>query len=309
MSSWSLLLRLLPREDRLGDHPVAQREMALPPRWPGRRNPVRQCATTAIISFSTIWVVLFVEAPGAAGFLLFSSTFCFLFPLLALAPSLIAWVLPLSLALAPAVARERERGTWDMLRVTPLGVDSILLAKAAGGVWRLRSLLRNGRVMLVLIAFGSGFVLSTRWRQDVADIVPDAPVLLMTLASTLIVSVGALIVLADRAQQAVLMAVSALGASAVTRSERIALVGGVALTFGAWLADTAIGIVVMALTPNHTINHSGLRAVTVFTLGPVGAYMVNLPVGTLLPVTALTLAVREIVIRVVWRGVCAAANR
>ena len=308
MSSWSLLLRLLPRGNRLDDHPVAQRVMALPPRWVGIGRGLWQCAVLSIVPSCVLSGLLIFTGESGLSVMVLSGTLCFLFPLFVISPSLVLWVLPLSLALTPAVVRERERRTWDMLRVTPLGTESILLAKAAGGLWWLRSLLRNGQILIVLVAFSSGFFLFTRWRDTVATITPGASMLLMTLAGTIITSAGAVIVLADRAQQVVLMAVLALAASVSARSERAALAGGVALAFGAWLAETALGVLVLTLAPAHTLTYSGLRVMLVVALGPVGAAMIDLPAGTMLLAAALTLIGREIAVRAAWRWVCAAAR-
>ena len=50
---------------------------------------------------------------------------------------------------APAVSMEKDRGTWDILRLTPHSTTSILLAKLFGGLSRLRI----WRVMAILSLF------------------------------------------------------------------------------------------------------------------------------------------------------------
>ena len=60
---------------------------------------------------------------------------------------------------APTISLERSRGTWDMLRVTPIPDRDILLAKLFGGLARLRIwrlLLALSLLQGLIIAFGVG---------------------------------------------------------------------------------------------------------------------------------------------------------
>jgi ABC-type transport system involved in multi-copper enzyme maturation permease subunit len=59
---------------------------------------------------------------------------------------------------APTISLERSRGTWDMLRVTPMPDRDILLAKLFGGLARLRIwrlLLALSLLQGLIIAFGA----------------------------------------------------------------------------------------------------------------------------------------------------------
>ncbi len=369
MRSWTLLAHLLPRRDTLDDDPVARRAASFPPGW--LRSAWLVSGLPAIVSLWGLFQVVAILAgpPGLATISL-TSVLCCLFPLFVLSPSLVLWVLPLSLALAPSVVRERERRTWDTLRATPLSLESILLSKAAGILSWLRGPLRNGQAVIVLAAISTGLILLIRLREGVGTIQDGLPPLglgvvalwvvallgaalfmadrapqygLMAVAA-LAVSVvaasersapvsaavavfgvwlvdivgvaallgalllGAALFVADRAQQFVLMAVTALAVSATVRSERAALASAAAAVFGVWLADIVIAVMVMALVPSEMLRYLGIRTLTVVALGPVGAYVFDLPPTALPVMIPVTLLGREIVIRAAWRWTCAAAS-
>ncbi|MCP4416550.1 MAG: ABC transporter permease subunit [Chloroflexi bacterium] len=79
---------------------------------------------------------------------------------------------------APAVSMERDRGTWDILRLTPHSSATILLAKLFGSLNRLRI----WKVMLVLSAF-QGFIMVCALSGFVGKF--GMPMLLMGLGTAL----------------------------------------------------------------------------------------------------------------------------
>jgi ABC-type transport system involved in multi-copper enzyme maturation permease subunit len=79
---------------------------------------------------------------------------------------------------APAISMEKDRGTWDILRLTPHSSAAILLAKLLGALSRLRI----WKIMLVLSGF-QGFVLALALLISTGQF--SLPMLLMGLGSAL----------------------------------------------------------------------------------------------------------------------------
>jgi hypothetical protein len=306
MSSWRLLRHITPFWGSSLENAIFLREITRPPVW----KQYSATASRLVGPFLVLLVLLSLLGSQLSSPLLFclNGSTCLLLPLVALAPSLLLWVLPLGLTLAPVVVLERERHTWDTLRMAPLNIEMILLSKTEGVLWWLRHLIRNMRVVLVLTSLGVGLIsltlIDNTFATDSSSIEPEG----MCGIALGLMFVAAFIFLIDRAQQFVLMAVSALAVSATAPTLRVALPVASVATFFAWLADIGLAAILLALQPHHTLRFLELRAMALIILGPAAAFMIELAILPALAHIIGALIVREIAIRVLWRWTVHAAQ-
>ncbi len=298
MTSWQLLAHLVPFWESNAETPVFRREAALPPVW--QQAPVSWVRALALIL--AVCGLVFMLAVVRRSQPIASLCVAAGLSLIALlAPSLLVWALPLGVTLAPVVVGERERGTWDMLRATPLPVETILLGKARGAMWRLRYGFTALRGVLLAVSVIAGFISlglleHTTWLHGA-----DLPGGLICGGAVVVIAVGALLFLIDRAQQFVLMAVSALAVSASVESGRLALPGAIAAALVTWLADTGLGILLLALMPRASALALQTRLAALVMLGPTANVLADLPLPQAALGVAMTLIGREIAVRLVWR--------
>jgi len=226
-------------------------------------------------------------------------------PLTLFIPSLLLWALPLALALAPLVAREREAQTWEILRATPYTAEEILLTKAQVALVALRRALRPiwqvQMHVLAAVLVGGGVMV---FLSGGLLVTTDAG----TLTQQNLLCFGALFVtiaalagyVADRVQQFVLMAVATLAASASTSSVRSAVTAAIAAVFVTWGVDVGIGIALLLIQPPGEVYDLGFSVITMVLLGPPIGYLLELPIWTIVLAMALTLSARAVVLRVLW---------
>jgi hypothetical protein len=224
-----------------------------------------------------------------------------IWPLLLL-PSLVWWTLPLGMALAPVVVREHEQGTWDTLRTTPLDTETILLNKARARLLRWSTQMYFSRGVLVFVSLIVGLISLNLF------LTPGSPVSSLPFAqacgvSAVVSAAAAGLFLLDRAQQFVLMAVAALAASVSSRAMRIAQPGAITAAFLVWLADAGIGAALIATDPQGPSASATDLARWLAMLGPLSGYMAYLSPERGIPYIALTLALRELAVRLIWRWI------
>jgi len=229
-------------------------------------------------------------------------------PLVLFAPSLLVWALPLGLTLAPIIAREREGGTWEVLRAAPFSTEELLLAKAQGALASLRDLLQRLwwlwyvqiQGLIAILIIGSGMALVSgmpgasggEWGSLVQNL----------LCAGAIGLVLALIggYLFDRAQQLTLMIVAALAASTGSSSVREAATAAVTASLLAWGIDVMVGVAVLAVQPVGEVRDVGFSLAAMIVLGPFAGYLIELTPLVILPAALATFVVRSIAIRQLW---------
>jgi hypothetical protein len=215
----------------------------------------------------------------------------------------------LGLTLAPVVVEEREKRTWETLRATPYSLEALVLGKTASALWWLQRLLGIIGAALILgsLWVGLGSALAMPSRPLAVD--PSAPGNYALCGAALILPpLLGLLFLADRAQQFVLMVLAALAVSASTRTRHAArpLAPAAALTAAA--VDIAVSGLILALITGSVMGRSGVRLVSLATLGPTVNYLELLPAAAALVAIGLTLAARETAVQALWRWTLRAAK-
>jgi ABC-type Na+ efflux pump permease subunit len=220
-------------------------------------------------------------------------------------PSLLLWTIPLGLALGPAIVREREDRTWELLRTTPLDLESLLLGKIQGSLWWLRNPIRTLHTIILLAGLlVTGATLMSNTTLFGTDCETACQFLLWGW-----VPFSLLLFVLDRMQQFALMIVVALAASSSSRTTRTGLVTGSLATFAVWLAEIGVGVLVLAAYPGQPTPHWAIPITAMVALGPIGGYLLELRFSLLVVAILATLALREIAFRWAWRYVMCTAGR
>lgn len=288
MSSWRLF-RYLTSFWQLIDNPVFMRETERPPLW------------------HTVYSRL-SHATGVS--LMFGGLACYLSTLLVfyvnnllvlLLPIVLLWVLLLSLTLAPVIVSEREHQTWDVLRVTPLPNEMMVLGKATGALWWMSDLVHIMMGLLVLLAVAIGLVSLILTPTTPAGYPTGVPSELLCTATMIVPPMTATLFILDRAQQFVLTAISSLAASAASRTMRAALASSFGAVLVVWMADFGVALTVISILPGRIAETGRSDLLALMTLGPTIGYLGTFSLGKAVLFLVLTLAGREVVIRRLWR--------
>lgn len=296
MSSWKLLHKLTAFWAAV-DNPIFWRETFRPPVWQGIT------AQAARVSGLTL---------ALAGVFCYLNTLLVFYVhslLILLVPIFILWTIMIGLTLGPAVVKERELGTWEILRSTSLSLEEILIGKAAGGLWWLRHMFQtlSGLVVLIAIGLGLGSLILTPSDFDFGPVsLPGQAVCALALLLPLVTAIA---FIADRAQQFVLMATTALAVSTSSSTVRVALPAASIATIAVWIIDVGLAVIVLAAQPDAALSRMGRPILTLSTLGPTVAYLSMLPLDRMLLYVTLTLITREIAVRVIWRWAFNKANQ
>jgi len=275
--------------------------------WNAVENPVFLRTTR----YPPVWYDVYARLVNASGFMLVAGGLsCYLITLAAfylnsllvlLIPLMLLWTLLIGVTVAPVVVGERERRTWETLLTTPLSIESILLGRASGALWWLRDVIRIMMGLLVLSAVAIGLVgLILTPAGSGAD--PHALPSSVLCAATLIVPLAAAaLFVIDRAQYFVLTVVAALAASTTTTTNRAALSAASTAAFATWLVDAGIAAMALVLLPGNAITRTSGDTLALATLGPFVGFMAELSLGKLALFAAMTLLIREILVRILWR--------
>jgi hypothetical protein len=285
MMSWELLRNLIVFW-RAIDNPLFVRETNHPPMWFPYYARLSRATGLALM---------------LGGMLCYLGTILVLFLnnlLILVIPVLMFWTVLTSITLAPVVVGERERGTWDTLRTTPLDIETILLGKAGGALWWQRDMLRAMIGLLVLFAVGVGLL--SLILVPTSDDTAHLPEMLLCGAAILMPALIALVFIFDRAQHFVLTAICVLGISASARSGRVALASAVVVSLLLWLVDVGIAGLLLAVQPGRATLTAETDWLVLAGLGPVVGYLSALPLGKMAVYVAGTLIVRELLVRAAW---------
>lgn len=309
MSSWTLFHYLTPFWDPPIADPIFGREQVYPPVWRKVAPWAARAARPALLALLGLYILALVVVRQPANALCaFGATYLIL-PLFALVPSLLLWTLPLGLALGPIIVREREGGTWDTLRTIPLDAGLIVLSKTRGALWPLRDLMGFVRNLLAIVAMGVGAFGLIVMAQALFGASNALPLGVMCGVGVALAAAGAVVFLADWAQQFVLMGVAALAVSAAAPSQRVALPGAIVAAFVAWGANAGLAFLMLLAVPGHLLNQPVSLLPPLVVLGPPVMYILALPPAQMLALLLATLALREIAIRQIWRWALRAATR
>jgi len=297
MRSWHLFIHITPFWASGGANPIIAREARRESRWVPVTRTLARRTPTLLIGLGVLAGLVALRAPLPLATRLLTAGLV----VISLAiSSLVTWTVPLGLVLGPLIVRERENHTWETLRTTPFPTEQIILGKARGALWRLRYGFYAGRALLVAASLVVAiFSLSTIPHTSTPNIATRSGYEACGLG-LIVMAAGAGLYLIDRAQQFTLMAISALGMSASTRSMRVAVPAAYAIIFTAWLIDASIPILILALQPVQYTSLLG-RVITVALFGPIPAYFSDLTLGGALVASGATLLCREVAIAFAWR--------
>lgn len=294
MFSWKLFRRLTNYWAAI-ENPLFAREIQRAPLW--QRYAARAAQSSGLV-VALLGLLCYLSMLVA----FYAETLLVLF-----VPLVVAWVLLLSLTMAPVVVREREQRTWHTLRTTPLEIDSIILGKAAGALWWLRHLLRGlmGLALLGAIGVGIGSLIFVSFE---AEALSGLPVSLICGLTVVLPLVSSTLFLVDRAQQMLLAALCALAVSA--RSQTIRLAAPLAVVVALLITFLDAGIGLLVLTQLEQLTAPPLEiGLLLLLFGPAVIYLAELPIWIALGAAVLTLLAREGLIWLGWRLTLQAARR
>lgn len=271
-------------------------------------------ATPVLLSVAGALYLVALVVWRTTGAPLFLNGLALAAPLIALAPSLLLWAVPLALALAPPVAREREARTWEVLRTTPLTTEEILLSKAQGALTSLRRALRpiwHAQMHILaalLVGAGATLLLSGGLlvTDEVGMLTRQNP---LCLGAPLVVAATLAAYLLDRVQQFVLMAVAALVASTAAPSVRAATSAAIGAVLVAWAVEMAVGAVWLLAQPSGEVRDLALSLLAIALLGPPSGYLMELSPGMAALAMLSTFGVRALALRLLWRQAIRQAER
>ncbi len=200
------------RRHPLAQHPVYGRAEAS--RRAKERRKIRRRRVIGVIVIPGVLFFLY-RITGAIHPL---QLVCISGPILALYAFMPMWALPLGTAISPAIVNERERDTWDLVRITTLDDDMLLLAKMRHGFHALKDMLDVMLLMLILFAavIGLGFATSILIALGIRNVE----------VAVLLASVGGLIFFMDRIQQLACMGVAAAAVGSLNSTGRAATFSG-----------------------------------------------------------------------------------
>ncbi|MBN1200340.1 MAG: hypothetical protein JXJ20_00660 [Anaerolineae bacterium] len=301
MTSWKLFRRVFAHQSRALT-PVFMRDITPLPDEPKPLLRTERQKWAVIIGSGLAYVFFCGIAAPVLGLLA-----SILMPLMMLSvPLLLPLLFPLwiALTLAPSIVEERERRTWDLLRVTPLGTDTILLSKAAAALWRRGQMVSLTRAFLTVVAgvIAMGVVYAASLPESALGDLPREIVLVAAVVA------GGVFVL-DRVQQYMLMLVATLVVSTASTSARAARLSAGVVIVVLWLVDMGVAWLVLVTRPGYDATYTWLRLLTLPILGPTVPYLIEMPLLTALAAIAVTLAVREIAVYGLWLWALYAAKQ
>jgi hypothetical protein len=257
------------------------------------RDPIWRNIVQRITRLRALWLLIGVLY-GIIGILYVNNVLFFF------VPPLVIFSLALALTLGPVVVEERTKLSWEILLTVPYDMRVILLGKAGGALWHIRSLIYAMGILLMCVsaAVGTislllipvGITRTSGWYElGLCGVLFIMPVL------------GSLLFILDRMQQYALMVVAALASGTAAPSIRAALSTATAVVLLIWLFEIAVTEAFLTLEQGGAwqLNYTGILAVA--TLGPVVSYISRMNLSHAALFTVGTLLLREVLIGGLWR--------
>lgn len=286
MNTWTLFRHVIVFWEAF-DNPVFLREIEHPPLWYGLARRLAESKNAS----------LGLSIGGA--FLWFLMMFYFNSLLVLLILPVLALLVLLSLTLAPIVAEERAKRSWEPLLATPPGIEGVLLGKTGGAIWWLRHLLAVMVVVVGLMSIGVGFISLVLIPTEIGG--GKTPIYLLCGAVTVLPVISSAVFIFDRVQQLVLTVATAMAISTSSTSVRGALSAAGAAAFITWMLDIGIAAALLAVQPGRHLLETETHWLALASLGPVAGYILELNLGQVVVFVGLTFLVREAAIRLLWR--------
>jgi hypothetical protein len=257
------------------------------------RDPIWRNLAQRIARFRT--VCLLIGLLFAVIGIVFVKNALFLF-----VPPLAIFALALALALGPVIVEERTKLSWEILLTVPYDMRGILLGKASGALWHIRSLTYAMGILLMCVSAGVGTgsltlipVGSTQTSEWYA----------VGLCGVLFIMpvLGSLLFILDRMQQYALMVVAALASGTAATSIRTALSSAISAVLLIWLLEVAVTEAFLTLEQGGAWQLNYTSILSVATLGPVVSCITQMNLTHAALFTAGMLLLREVLIGSLWR--------
>jgi hypothetical protein len=257
------------------------------------RVPIWRNVVQWIARFRSIWLLAGLFW-GIIGILYVKSVLYFF------VPPLVIFTLALALTLGPVVVEERMKLSWEFLLTVPYDMKAILLGKASGALWHIRSLTYVIGILLMCVSAGVGAVSLTLipvgimqtdswYKPGLYGVLFIMPVL------------GSLLFILDRMQQYALMAVAALASGTAARSVRVALLTATAVVLLIWLVEIAAAEAFLTLEQGEAWQLNYKSILSVATLGPIVSYIDQMDLSHAALFIVGTLLLREVLIGGLWQ--------
>lgn len=267
------------------DNAIFIRDAGRAPFW---RNGVQRMAR-----FRTIWLLigLFFWFIG----ILYVNNMLFLF-----VPPLFIFTMALALTLGPVVVEERTKLSWEPLLTVPYDMRAILLGKASGALWHIRTLTYAMGILLMCVSAGVGTISLLPIPDSIAQ---SSGWYQLGLCGALFILpvLGSLLFILDRMQQYALMAMAALASGTATPSIRAALSTATTVVLLIWVFEIAAAEVFLTLEQGGVWQLNYTRILSVATLGPTASYISQMDLSHAALFIAGTLLLREVLIGSLWR--------
>lgn len=209
-------------------------------------------------------------------------------------------VVATGLALAPIVADERVKRSWETLMAAPLSPVELLLGKVGGALWWLRGLFRGISALLFMVSLGVAFIslalIPTRlpWADEV-------PIFVLCFGVAILPIVGFTAFVIDRIQQFLLVISAVVAVSASAPSLRAAFFSAIPAGLIVWLSEVILAGTLLAVQGGRTTIFAETNLLTLITLGPVVNFIMEFELAEMLLWTGCTFLGREIAIYGLWR--------
>jgi hypothetical protein len=269
----------------VSDNAIFIRDASRDPIW---RNVVRRIAR-----FRTAWLLIGLFLGIIS--ILYVNNVLFFF-----VPPLVIFALALALTLGPVVVEERTKLSWEPLLTVPYDMRAILLGKASGALWHIRSLTYAMGILLMCVSAGvgtSGLMLipvgitrTSGWYEiGLCGVLFIMPVLC------------SLLFILDRMQQYALMAVAALASGTAAPSIRVALSNAIAVVLLIWLVEIAATEAFLTLEQGGAWQLNYTSILSVAALGPIVSCISQMDLSHAALFIVGTLLLREVLIGGLWR--------
>ena len=257
------------------------------------RDPIWRNVVQRIARFRTVWLLIGLLF-GIIGVLYVNNALFFF------VPPLVVFAMALALTLGPVVVEERTKSSWEILLTVPYDMRVILLGKASGALWHIRSLTYAMGILLMCVSAGVGTVSlmlipvgmarTSGWHElGLCGVLFIMPVL------------GSLLFIVDRMQQYALMVVAALASGTAAPSIRVALSTATTVVLLIWLFEIAVTEAFLSLEQGGAWQLNYTSILSVATLGPVVSYISHMNLSHAALFSVGTLLLREVLIGGLWR--------
>jgi hypothetical protein len=286
MNSWRLFLSLIVFWKAFSN-PIFIRETN---RTPGWYSAATRLADTRFLNIGLagfagiVWITIALYFENLLIFLLF--------------PQLLLMTIT-AIALAPTVAEERIKRTWESLLIVLPGPSEVLLGKVAGILWWIHPLMLLAGVLLAAVAVGVGFISLVLIPTRLPGI-EMTPLYVLCLGVIVFPILGAVLFVVDRVQQYILTITAIVAVCAAPSVTRFSQFAAIATVMAVWLIESTFTGLVLLLVGGDTRAFGTDGILTIITIGPFTNYVINLTLLQTILCAAATFLIREAAIRGLW---------